>query len=73
MQQENAHSGLNNMFKSKFTENAGLVQLEREMESFISLLLEDNEIDVDDAREVFLEQFEGEEHFFDNYVDNYFR
>lgn len=73
MQKKNAHLGLNNMFKSKFTENAGLIQLEREMESFISLLLEDNEIDVDDARVVFLEQFEGEEHFFDNYVDNYFR
>lgn len=61
------------MFKSKFTESANLIQLEREMESFISLLLEDNEINVNDAREVFLEQFEGEEFFFDSYVDNYFR
>lgn len=61
------------MFKSKFKENVGLIQLEREMESFISRLLEDDEIDIDEAREVFLEQFEGEEYFFDSYVDNFFR
>lgn len=61
------------MFRSKFTEKANLIQLEREMEELISRLLEDNDVDLDVAREVFLEQFEGEEFFFNNYVDNYFR
>lgn len=61
------------MFKSKFTEKANLIQLEREMEDLITRLLEDDNIDLDVAREIFLEQFEGEEFFFNNYVDNYFR
>ena len=61
------------MFKSKFTEKANLIQLEREMEDLISRLLEDDNIDLDVAREIFLEQFEGEEYFFNNYEDNYFR
>lgn len=61
------------MFKSKFKENVGLIQLEREMEDLLSRLLEDNQIDIDTAREIFLEQFEGEEFFFNNYVDTYFR
>lgn len=61
------------MFKNKFKEQANLIQLEREMESLISRLLEDQQIDLDIAREVFLEQFEGEEDFFECYVENYFQ
>lgn len=60
------------MFKSKFTEQASLIQLEREMESFLNLLLEDSEIDIDTARDLFLQQFEGEEGFFEDYVESYF-
>lgn len=61
------------MIKSKFTEQAQFIQQEREMESLLSRLLDDDSIELDVAREIFLEQFEGEEYFFNDFVDNYYR
>lgn len=61
------------MKQSKFTEQARFIQLEREMENLLSRLLEDDSIELEVAREIFLEQFENEEYFFNDFVDNYFR
>ena len=47
-----------------------LLQNQGEMENFLGLLIHDTEYVIDDVRVLFLDQFPGEEHFFDEYVSN---
>lgn len=60
------------MFRSKKTEQFNLIQHEREMERELTRML-DGDLDIDLARILFLEQFTGEEQFFDEFVEEYLR
>lgn len=59
------------MFKSKRTEQASLFEYEREMGKYIALMLEDETVDVEEVRAMFLDQFPGEDLFFEEYVEGY--
>lgn len=59
------------MFRSKRTEQASLLEYEREMSSYVTLMLEDGSVDVEEVRAMFLDQFPGEESFFDECVQEY--
>jgi hypothetical protein len=47
-----------------------LLQNQGEMENYLGLLVHDTEYVIDDVRVLFLEQFPGEEDYFDEYVSN---
>jgi hypothetical protein len=47
-----------------------LLQNQGEMENFLGLLVHDTAYEIDDVKVLFLDQFPGEEHFFDEYVSN---
>jgi hypothetical protein len=47
-----------------------LLQNQGEMENYLGLLVHDTSFEMDDVRALFLDQFPGEEHFFDEYVSN---
>lgn len=47
-----------------------LLQNQGEMENFLGLLVHDTAYEIDDVMSLFLDQFPGEEHFFDEYVSN---
>ena len=58
------------MWRKRQTEQMLLLQTQGEMENFLGLLIHDTEYVIDDVRVLFLDQFPGEEHFFDEYVSN---
>ena len=58
------------MWRKRQTEQMMLLQNQGEMENFLGLLVHDTEYVIDDVRVLFLDQFPGEELFFDEYVSN---
>jgi hypothetical protein len=58
------------MWRKRQTEQMMLLQNQGEMENYLGLLVHDTSFEMDDVRALFLDQFPGEEHFFDEYVSN---
>lgn len=58
------------MWRKRQTEQMMLLQHQGEMENFLGLLIHDTAYEIDDVKVLFLDQFPGEEHFFDEYVSN---
>jgi hypothetical protein len=58
------------MWRKRQTEQMMLLQNQGEMENYLGYLVHNTEYVIDDVRVLFLEQFPGEEHFFDEYVSN---
>ena len=58
------------MWRKRQTEQLMLLQTQGEMENFLGLLIHDTEYVIDDVRVLFLDQFPGEEDFFNEYVSN---
>lgn len=61
------------MFKSKRTEQARLMGLEREMESFLYRLLEDDQLDIEAVMDTFMEMYPGEQQFLEDQIEEYLR
>ncbi len=58
------------MWRKRQTEQVMLLQNQGEMENYLGYLVHNTEYVIDDVRVLFLEQFPGEEDFFDEYVSN---
>ena len=58
------------MWRKRQTEQMMLLQNQGEMENFLGLLVHDTAYEIDDVKVLFLDQFPGEEYFFDEYVSN---
>jgi hypothetical protein len=58
------------MWRKRQTEQMMLLQNQGEMENYLGYLVHNTEYVIDDVRVLFLEQFPGEEDFFDEYVSN---
>ena len=58
------------MWRKRQTEQMMLLQNQGEMENYLGYLVHNTEYVIDDVRVLFLDQFPGEEHFFDEYVSN---
>lgn len=61
------------MFKSKRTEQARLMELEREMDSFLYRLLEDDQLDIEVVMDTFMEMYPGEQQFLEDRIEEYLR
>jgi hypothetical protein len=58
------------MWRKRQTEQMMLLQNQGEMENYLGYLVHNTEYVIDDVRVLFLEQFPGEEDYFDEYVSN---
>jgi hypothetical protein len=58
------------MWRKRQTEQMMLLQTQGEMENYLGYLIHNTEYVIDDVRVLFLEQFPGEEDYFDEYVSN---
>ena len=59
------------MWRKREVEQLMIREQQRDMEAYLVRMLEDTELDVDVVRELFLEQFPGEEHFFVDFLNDY--
>jgi hypothetical protein len=58
------------MWRKRQTEQMMLLQNQGEMENYLGYLVHNTEYVIEDVRVLFLEQFPGEEDYFDEYVSN---
>ncbi len=59
------------MWRKRQTEQMMLLQNQGEMENYLGHLIHDTEYVIEDVKSLFLHQFPGQEHLFDEYVSNH--
>lgn len=59
------------MWRKREVEQLKIYEQQRDMEAYLVRMLEDTELDVDVVRELFLDQFPGEEYFFAEFLEDY--
>lgn len=59
------------MFRKRQTEQVMIQQNEREMDQYLGTLVHDSEYELEDVKMLFLEEYPGEESYFDEYVSNH--
>lgn len=61
------------MFRKRQVEQAMIMAQEREMEQYLNLMLDNHAMNVDEVREMFLQQYPHEYQFLEDYIEDYFR
>jgi hypothetical protein len=59
------------MWRKREVEQLIMLEAQREMEAYLSRLLNDTELDIEQVRYMFEEQYPGEEQFFDNFLGDF--
>lgn len=59
------------MWRKREIEQARIIQEQRAMDEYLSFLLNDEELDVDQVRFMFLEQYPHEEYYMESFITDY--
>lgn len=59
------------MWRKREVEQARLLQEQRAMDEYLSFLMNDSELDIDQVRFLFLEQYPQEEYYMESFISDY--
>lgn len=59
------------MWRKREIEQARILEEQRAMDEYLSFLLNDEDLDVNQVRFMFLEQFPFEEHYMESFITDY--
>lgn len=59
------------MWRKREVEQVRIMEEQRAMDEFLTFLLEDRELDIDQVRFLFLEQYPHEEYYMESFISDY--
>ena len=59
------------MWRKREVEQARILQEQRSMDEYLAFLINDRELDIDQVRFMFLEQYPYEEHYMESFISDY--
>jgi len=59
------------MWRKRQVEQAIMMEEQRSMDEYLTFLINDNELDVDQVRFLFLQQYPHEEHYMESFISDY--
>lgn len=59
------------MWRKREVEQVRIMEEQRAMDEFLTFLLEDRELDIDQVRFLFLEQYPHEENYMESFISDY--
>jgi hypothetical protein len=59
------------MWRKREVEQLRIMEEQRAMDEFLTFLLEDRELDIDQVRFLFLEQYPHEEYYMESFISDY--
>lgn len=59
------------MWRKREVEQARLLQEQRVMDDYLAFLMNDSELDIDQVRFLFLEQYPQEEYYMESFISDY--